>query len=503
MKFSVLGPRKILDGLFCYTRKEVDEEVTEALRKVYLDKQTGVLLCEGAEFKRGIFFESGFAVGARSSQPDDRLGEVLIRHGRITKQQFEDASHFIKSGWKLGEILAELGVLEKEEIEQFIRIQLLEIACGALFNPPQKMTFSELSSVDAIVATPLSVADILMEAARKTPAIEPYKRKLRTDERRIGFSPDPLLRFQDVNLTPEEAFILSRIDGDQPIQAMFTVSPLPEEQTARTLLGLLQAGILEPEGEGRSEKEPPPVEEPVKSAPRTESAVDGAKLEIDNVFNEFRNKDPWQVLGLERSAGSEEIRHAFQDKARFYHPDRYRHITDAAAQEKVSYIFHRIREAYEILSVQTKTENYQKLAEKESQYEEKQKAWSGPSKKDALSGKGARSRDPNEAKALFQRAKQAYQQDDYWNTIQLCQQAVEIVSDQGEYYHLLGLALSKNPKWRQDAEKNLNIAAKLDPWKSAYFGSLGKLYLDAGLNLRAQKVFEQARAIDPGFKVPD
>lgn len=490
----------------------MDEKVAEALRKVYLDKQTGVLLCESAEFKRGIFFKSGFAVGARSSQPDDRLGEVLIRHGRVTKRQFEDASHFIKSGWKLGEILVELGVLEKEEIEQFVRIQLLEIACGALFNPPQKMTFSELSSVDAIVATPLSVADILMEAARKTPTIEPHRRSLFTDERQIGFSPDPLLRFQDVNLTPEEAFILSRIDGEQPIQAMFTVSPLPEEQTARTLLGLLQAGILQPEGEGLTEKEPP-VEEPEQPAPRTESAVDSAKLEIDSVYNEFLGKDPWQVLGLERSAASEEIRHAFLDKARFYHPDRYRHINDAGSQEKISHIFHRIREAYEILSIQTKTEKYQKLAEKEDQYEEKQKAWSGPSRKDVSANKDTpskekvsqpeRSRQPDEAKELFQRAKQAYQQDDFWNAIQFCQQAVEIVSDNSEYYHLLGLALSKNPKWRQDAENNLNIAAKLDPWKSTYLGSLGKLYLDAGMNLRAQKVFEQARAIDPNFKVPE
>ncbi len=488
----------------------MDAKVAEALRKAYLDKQTGVLLCESAEFKRGIFFKSGFAVGARSSQPADRLGEVLIRHGRITKQQFEDASHFIKSGWKLGEILAELGVLEKEEIEHFIRIQLLEIACGALFNPPQKLAFSELSNVDAVVATPLSVADILMEAARKTPAIEPHKRELLADERRIGFSADPLLRFQDVSLTPEEAFILSRVDGEQPIQAMFTVSPLAEEKTARTLLGLLQAGIIEPEGEARSEKEPP-TEEPVEPAPRADSALDSAKLEIDQVFDEFRQKDPWQVLGLERNAGSEDIRHAFQDKARSYHPDRYGHINDAGTQEKISHIFLRIREAFEILSVQTKTEKYQKLAEKEAQYEEKQKSWSGPSRKDRPSKEKSqekaspleRSRHPDEAKALFHRAKQAYQQDDYWNTIQLCQQAIEIVSDQSKYYHLLGLALAKNPKWRQDAEKNLKIAAKLDPWKSAYLGSLGKLYLDAGMNLRAQKAFEQARAIDPTFKVPE
>jgi curved DNA-binding protein CbpA len=487
----------------------VDDKVAETLRKLYLDKQTGVLMCESANFKRAVFFKSGFAVGARSNQIEERLGEVLIRHGRISKQNFKDASHFIKSGWKLGEILAELGVIKKEEIEHFIRIQMLEIACGALINPPQKMIFSELSSVEAIVATPLSVADILMEAARKTPAILPVKRKLLGDLRKLGFSPDPLLRFQDVNLTPEEAFILSRIDGEQPIQAMFTVSPLSEERTARTLLGLLQAGIVVPEGEGRSTQELP-EKEPEKSLPRSITAEDSAKQEIEQVFNEFLNKDLWQVLGLERNASGDDMRRAFQEKARFYHPDRYRHIDDAGAQEKVSYIFHRIREAFETLSVETKAEKYQKLADKDTLYEEKQKTWSAPAKKSVPSEEKPsekvkrleRTRHPSEAKALFQRAKQAYVEDDFWNTVQLCQQAIEIVSDQGEYYHLLGQALAKNPKWRQDAEKNFKIAANLEPFKSAYLGSLGKLYLDAGMSMRAQKVFEQAQAIDPSFQPP-
>jgi tetratricopeptide (TPR) repeat protein len=108
-----------------------------------------------------------------------------------------------------------------------------------------------------------------------------------------------------------------------------------------------------------------------------------------------------------------------------------------------------------------------------------------------------------EAMSLFRRAQEAYDASDFWNAIQFCHQAIDQAPERAEAYHLLGLALSKNPKWRQDAEKNLRIATNLDPWKADYFLALGSLYQDVGLHLRARKAFEQAKAVDPTAKVPD
>ena len=107
-----------------------------------------------------------------------------------------------------------------------------------------------------------------------------------------------------------------------------------------------------------------------------------------------------------------------------------------------------------------------------------------------------------EADALFTRAKGAFKEGQYWDAIQLCRQAVDIVSDKAAYYHLLGLALAENPKWRVDAARNLEIATKLDPWKAEYFDALGKLYEESGLRTRAKTMFEQAKAVAPEYPVP-
>jgi hypothetical protein len=467
-------------------------------------------MCEAGETRRGVFFRGGFVVAARSSRPEDRLGEILIREGLISRQEFDDASHFIKSGWKLGEILVELKLLEKKEIEDALRLQLLEISCAVLIEPITKLTFSELTTVDPVVAIPLSVANVLMEAARRTPEIEEDGNKLKEDTRNLGFSSEPLLRFQDIDLTPEEAYILSRIDGTQSAQEIFTLSHLGEEPTARTITGLLQSGIIEPEGEvGRREVESTPIRS-VQSSPESTSD-DLERREINHLFGAFQQKDHWEVLGIERGANARAIKRAFHEMARKHHPDQFSKITDPELQEKISFVFTRIGEAFETLTSQAKAEGYKKLAEKEEQYEENQKTWGGPGRqvkfeeleKAEKDKQRQRKREPAEGKALFLRAKKAYELEDYWSSIQLCQQAIEIVGDQADFYHLLGLAQSENPKWRLDAERNFKIATNLDPWKSKYLSALGNLYLSAGMTLRAKKIFEQATAIDPAFNPPE
>ena len=75
----------------------MNQQVAEAFKKLYFGKRTGVLTCEADAARRAVYFQSGFVVGVSSSLEQDRLGEVMIRHGRITQQQFEDASHFIRA----------------------------------------------------------------------------------------------------------------------------------------------------------------------------------------------------------------------------------------------------------------------------------------------------------------------------------------------------------------------------------------------------------------------
>lgn len=501
----------------------MNTQVTEALRKLYLGRRTGTLLCEGADAKRSVVFHQGAAVAARSSLKDDRLGEVMIRHGRITRQHFEDAARFIKSGWKLGEILAELHIIEKDEIDQFVRIQLLDIICSVIIYPPVRVVFTDEESVDAVVMRPLSVADAIMEAARRSAGVEERLKAILSSDHPLRLTQDKDLLHQDVNLNAEEGFLLSRVDGHETAKSIAAISPVAEKEASRTLLGLLETGIVEEVRATASAPQPAIPDEsvsPLASPPSPASdttlaettsgppdPMASAKREIDRLYQEFQTMDHWEVLGLQRGATEKEVEAAFHEKANLYHPDNYHHIQDREFQDHLSHVFLRLKEAHDTLSQEEHAQGYDQLAEKEGEYDQQNKAWSAPPQKESVQDAEADEphshRSLDDGKALFAKAKRAHVERDFWTTIQLCQQAIEIIADDPEIYHLLAMAQKENPKWRKDAEKNLQIAIKLDPWKPDYVVALGKLYQDGGLRTRAAKMFEKARTLDPSLEISE
>ena len=108
--------------------------------------------------------------------------------------------------------------------------------------------------------------------------------------------------------------------------------------------------------------------------------------------------------------------------------------------EKLSYIFHRVQEAFDTLSSESSARRYETLTAKETEYGKRTSQWESPSKQ-TVARESTRdralpsSRQSAEEDALFARAKRAYRDGDHWQAIQLCQQSIEIVSDKADYYH--------------------------------------------------------------------
>ncbi len=58
-------------------------------------------------------------------------------------------------------------------------------------------------------------------------------------------TPEAYAVLESLSLQSQEAFVSSRCDGQSDVRGIFAQSPLSEEDTARILLGLEHAGIIE------------------------------------------------------------------------------------------------------------------------------------------------------------------------------------------------------------------------------------------------------------------
>jgi curved DNA-binding protein len=74
-------------------------------------------------------------------------------------------------------------------------------------------------------------------------------------------------------------------------------------------------------------------------------------------------KDYYKILGVERKASDEDIRKAYRDLAKQYHPDR--NPNNKQAEER----FKEINEAYQVLSDSTKRQHYDRLGSDYSQWQ--------------------------------------------------------------------------------------------------------------------------------------
>lgn len=195
---------------------------------------------------------------------------------------------------------------------------------------------SKLSTKETTPTLDDSVADSLMKEARRTTRIEPHLRVLLEEDRRLRLVSSPLLHFHNVSLTPEEAFILSRIDRTVAPRDVFKVSALSEKDTARTLLGLLRAGIIELDGAPTAKR----AAQEAKPDAASDHVAEPLRREIEQLFELFQQQDDWQVLGVGQEATPVEIKKAFQKKTFQFHPDRYSGIDDPGVSQKAIFPLH-------------------------------------------------------------------------------------------------------------------------------------------------------------------
>jgi hypothetical protein len=453
----------------------LNREAVRWLRHVRKERTTGRLESRTATGVREVFVREGRIVGIRTSVEAERLGELLMRVGRITRQHFDDASIFVRKGIRIGEILAELRIIDRAEIDPMLRRQATEVACAILGDSRAEVRFEEAREIFTTLEAALPVADVIMEAARR---VSSPRLALEAVERDGAFRPvDSSVVVECSGLTPQDAYLLSRFQGGATIGQVLHASGIAEETAARSALGLVESGMLEAGDEEDL---------------RNRRAV---RDDVHRMFELLKRKDPWRALDLPSDVGIETARAAFRNAVRKYHPDRHQAVNDPDFQGELASVCETFTNAFTCL---TTALNLRRASFRDSAIALASTAVETPAATEPAPPPppvpaNTEASIPRDAEVYFQEGRRALLGQDYWRAIELLRVAVRERDDHAPCHFFLAEALSKNPRWRHEAENSYQRAIELDPCRPEYYAGLAKLYRSAGLRQRAETLQHRAQ----------
>ncbi len=186
--------------------------------------------------------------------------------------------------------------------------------------------------------------------------------------------------------------------------------------------------------------------------------------------------DPYRVLGVSPSASDEEVKRAYRELARKYHPDNYQDNPLAdLAEEKMK----EINEAYDAIT-------RQRAGGGQTAYQSQP---SGPSAGGYNANAGyAGSRDP-----FFQKVYQAIQVGNLAAAERLLTE--EAPTRNAEWYFLMGV-VCYHRGWLDEARQNYQMAVQMEPGNLQYRQAL-QMMDQGGYNTYRPAGFTSAEGCDP------
>lgn len=331
------------------------------LQRFYRERITGELICSKGALVKTIYFDHGSIVFANSTLNSERLGDMLIRIGRISIAEYQQATNLMHhKSIRFGAALVELGYLPLAELRALIIVQVSNIIYSLFEWTTGQYGIRRRPTHEESIKISISTADIIFEGLRRIENIDIIKSWLGDFTRKLTLTNDPLLLYQVINLDPKEAFIVSRIDSVMSIEEILSLGGLPEAETLKTLCGLIATGILErvvtaqkPMRPSRSELTLASILIGPTALPASFDQQTAATFcyEVENFLNVNSKANHYAVLGVMRTANEDELCEQYIQLAKKFHPDRHMQIINynPSLQNKLEQIFTTISAAYNTL----------------------------------------------------------------------------------------------------------------------------------------------------------
>jgi curved DNA-binding protein CbpA len=451
--------------------------LVEILLKLHGTPRSCVVRLERGSSKKQLVISNGTLAFAESNLPDEHLAHVLIRLNLLSRKDLKKVSAEMKSGLGSDEAIMLATGLDDKRLNEGAYEQAVTIlaslfawsGCGLRIFHGNGITRRQSS-----LYLPLPLA--LVEAARRAVRNHCVPAAFRPLAGVVFANPSPGARAH-LPLNGAEAFAYAQVNGRTPIEHLLPFLQAGAEKPGDLIQRLLILGLLKLE----------------TAAP--EHAISAAQFpggqiseQMEELLRRFELANLYEILSVPPDASDADIKSAYHERAKQYHPDLFESKGCGANLHAVAEkLFTYITGAYTALSDPAARTNYDEMRIKRESCVEA-----------AVQGRAAADSEKERmAEALYRAGRASLMKREFEKAVVQLRECVWLRPDIARFHHLLGVAQREIPLQRKEAEQHLLKAIALDPMRPDSHIELGKLYIKASLPKRAEAQFYEALRMDP------
>jgi hypothetical protein len=224
-----------------------DVHFSEILLTISQRKETGVLHVVRYRIEKDIYFQDGRIVFAKSNDRDERLGELVLRSGKVSYRHLDEASKKVVPGLRLGTILVQEGFLKASDLYLGVIQQVEEIVYSIFDWSDGNFAFrsGELPTKEVITLS-ISTPDIILKGIGRV-----WRWSWVRDW--VGALNTVYVRRDDweavakkMSITPQIQSMIDLLEQPRLLEEILDISAMSNFETCKLLWALLIIGLIQP-----------------------------------------------------------------------------------------------------------------------------------------------------------------------------------------------------------------------------------------------------------------
>jgi hypothetical protein len=213
------------------------EALMSALHFFAMGQESGALCIESDAAVRTLYLHRGKLLSARSSRPQDRLGQILVMQRLVSREQVDECFRDGADSDLLGRALLRRGLLNNHQVYEALRRQTQEIFAGAMMverGVYYLIKPLDMNEVPAMLH--LDLQELLFEGLRRTDELKHLRTRLPSDDVVLAATGAA----SPSELGADAAQLRSRLDGKLTLAELAEELALDELSAVKAAVELLE-----------------------------------------------------------------------------------------------------------------------------------------------------------------------------------------------------------------------------------------------------------------------